>query len=281
MASQTRAQAQQNNPTALEKRQDQAGPGEWSQDKADVGAPNPPLFARGAIGVLLLADGRFPAGSYAHSHGLEEACRSGRVSDIDDVAAFARGLLSTSVATAASLAACANRLCGELASASGAQSRDPATRWALLDTEASARMPSPAQRLTSRRLGRQLWRTARGFPGWADKLSASHFAPGAEGAHQCIVAGVVAFAAAGAPRDAALLACYGTVSAVCHAGIRLLGLDPISSTAVIQSLAGQLDQVADAASAITEAADIPAGSAPLGEHYAEAHVIREGALFAS
>ena len=42
--------------------------------------------------LLLLADGRFPAGGYAHSGGLEASIAAGRVRDVADLEAVAEWL---------------------------------------------------------------------------------------------------------------------------------------------------------------------------------------------
>ncbi|NEB86732.1 urease accessory protein UreF, partial [Streptomyces anulatus] len=43
--------------------------------------------------LLVLADGRFPAGGHAHSGGAEPAVAGGRVRDADSLADFCRGRL--------------------------------------------------------------------------------------------------------------------------------------------------------------------------------------------
>src|SRR5260221_8937782 len=93
--------------------------------------------------LLLLADGRFPDGSYAHSGGIEGA--ADRVRDVASLEGFLLGRVHTSGLVAASLAA---------AACSG---RHP---WTALDAEADARTPSPALRVASRRQGRGLLRAA-------------------------------------------------------------------------------------------------------------------------
>ncbi|NEC44731.1 urease accessory protein UreF, partial [Streptomyces sp. SID8016] len=57
--------------------------------------------------LLVLADGRFPAGGHAHSGGAEPAVAEGRVHDADSLADFCRGRLHTAGLTAAALAAAA------------------------------------------------------------------------------------------------------------------------------------------------------------------------------
>src|SRR5436305_7446170 len=102
------------------------------------------------MNLLLLTDGRFPAGGYAHSGGVEAAVMAGRVTGVDTLAVFLAGRLTTAGRVAAALAAAA------CAGAHGVLA---------VDAEASARIPSPALRAASRTQGRQLLRTARAVLG--------------------------------------------------------------------------------------------------------------------
>ncbi|MEU8617694.1 urease accessory UreF family protein [Streptomyces sp. NPDC048623] len=219
--------------------------------------------------LLVLADGRFPAGGHAHSGGAEAAVKAGRLKDAAGLAAFCRGRLHTTGLTTAALAAAA------------ALDADPHA----LDEAADARTPSPALRATSRRLGRQLMRAARAaWPGpELDALAAAF----PRGAHQPVVLGTAARAAGLGPEDAAHCVAYETVSGPATAVVRLLGLDPFQATAVLARLAPELDQVAaraarDAGIALREGLDVlPAASAPLLDLTAEQHAAWPVRLFAS
>ncbi|CAL9361341.1 Urease accessory protein UreF [Streptomyces sp. enrichment culture] len=219
--------------------------------------------------LLVLADGRFPAGGHAHSGGAEAAVRAGRITGAASLEDFCRGRLHTTGLVAAALAA---------AAVLGA---DPVE----LDAAADARTPSPALRLTARRLGRQLMRAARAT--WpAPELDAlARVFP--KGAHQPVVLGLTARAAGLAPADAAYCAAYESVSGPATATVRLLSLDPFDATGVLARLAPELDRVADQA---VEAARgvlaegtgaLPAASAPLLEIAAEQHAAWPVRLFAS
>ena len=216
--------------------------------------------------LLLLSDGRFPAGGHAHSGGAEAAVRAGRVRDSADLAAFLTGRLHTSGLTAAALAAAA------------------AGGWsaAVLDEAADARTPSPALRATSRRLGRQLLRAA--LAAWPhpdlERLRADH--PG--GAHQPVVLGIAARAAGLTPAQAAAAAVHESVNGPATACVRLLGLDPYEVAAALARLAPRLDAVAAEAVAAASHHDVdllPASSAPLLDLYAEQHGSWKVRLFAS
>ncbi|WP_327270233.1 urease accessory protein UreF [Streptomyces sp. NBC_01218] len=215
--------------------------------------------------LLVLADGRFPAGGHAHSGGAEPAVTAGRVRDAAGLAAFCRGRLHTTGLTAAALAAAA------------ALGLDPLA----LDEAADARTPSPALRATARKLGRQLMRAARStWPGPAlDALAAAR----PRGAHQPVVLGLTAASAGLTPEDAAYCAAYEAVGGPATAVVRLLSLDPFQATAVLARLAPELDRVAEQATAAARQGidALPAASAPLLDIAAETHAAWPVRLFAS
>ena len=63
--------------------------------------------------LLVLADGRLPAGGHAHSGGLEAAVSAGRVRDVGGLEGFLRGRLATAGVVAAAFAAAACARTGE------------------------------------------------------------------------------------------------------------------------------------------------------------------------
>lgn len=219
--------------------------------------------------LLVLADGRFPAGGHAHSGGVEAAVASGAVRDTTGLEAFCRGRLHTAGLTAAALAAAA------------AGGHDPVG----LDEAADARTPVPALRQTARRLGRQMLRAARAAwpsPG-LDHLAAVR----PRGAHQPVVLGVAARAAGLTPADAAQCVTHETVSTPATAAVRLLSLDPFDATALLARLAPEADDVARAAAEAAsrvpaEGLDaLPSASAALLDITAEQHAAWTVRLFAS
>ncbi|MER5277012.1 urease accessory UreF family protein [Streptomyces sp. NPDC002809] len=215
--------------------------------------------------LLVLADGRFPAGGHAHSGGAEAAVVSGRIRNADDLADFCRGRLHTAGLTAAALAAAA------------AHGHDPLA----LDEAADARTPSPALRAVARKLGRQLMRAARAT--WpSEELDAFALAR-PRGGHQPVVLGLTARAAGLGPEDAAHCAAYETVGGPATAVVRLLSLNPFDATAVLARLAPELDHVAEQAVAAAHGpiGELPSTSAPLLDIAAETHAGRPVRLFAS
>ena len=212
------------------------------------------------MNLLLLTDGRFPAGGHAHSGGVEAAVMAGRVSGIDTLAVFLAGRLTTAGRVAAALAAAA--CCG-------------AHPVEQVDAEAGARIPSPALRAASRAQGRQLLRTARsvlGHPGLPDEL------------HLPVAMGVVSAATPDVgPTDAARWAAYESISGPASAAVRLLGLDPFAAWGVVAALLPEAEAIAAAAAATATGPldQLPSRSAPLLDIGAEAHANQEVRLFAS
>ncbi|MGW7075094.1 urease accessory protein UreF [Streptomyces sp. NPDC054866] len=219
--------------------------------------------------LLVLADGRFPAGGHAHSGGAEEAVKAGRITGAADLEEFCRGRLHTTGLVSAALAAAA------------ALGLDPLD----LDEAADARTPSAALRGAGRRLGRQMMRAARAA--WPDPALDQLAAARPKGAHQPVVLGLAARVAGLGPEDAAYCSAYECVSGPATATVRLLSLDPFDATGVLARLAPELDLVAGAAAdaarcALVDGVDaLPAASAPLLEVGAEAHAGWAARLFAS
>jgi urease accessory protein len=216
--------------------------------------------------LLLLVDGRFPAGGHAYSAGVEAAVDVGDVTDPVTLARYLDGRLATTgcVDAAFSAAACA--------------SLEHPDALGTLDDEYTARVPSPHLRATSRRLGRQLLRAAR--PIWPhptlDLLAALD-----PGGHQPIALGAVVAAAGGGPGDAAAISLHHLGAAVTSAAVRLLGLDPIE-LAGVQARAGRTAAVllADAERWATSApSDLPACGGLLTEILGEDHGRRDARLF--
>lgn len=214
--------------------------------------------------LLVLADGRLPAGGHAHSGGLESAITAGRLRDLAGLAAFLAARLATTGRVAATFAAACARACA------GA---DP-ERLDELDRGLDARTPSPALRHASRAQGRALLRAGRAI--WP-------VGPGPAQPHHPVALGMVAAAAGLGPVEAAVAAAYGAVTGPASAAVRLLGLDPYAVHAQLAGLAAECDRLAvEAAARVGDPVDeLPADSAPLLEIGAELHASREVRLFAS
>jgi urease accessory protein len=210
--------------------------------------------------LLLLTDGRFPAGGHAHSGGIEAAVMAGRVTGVDTLAVFLAGRLTTAGRVAAALAAAAAHASHDLAQ---------------LDAEAGARITSPALRAASRAQGRALLRTAR------EVLDAGGL-PGE--AHLAVAMGLVCAATPGlGPVDAGRWAAYDSISGPASAAVRLLGLDPFRAWGVVAALMPEADGIAEqaAAGAHRPLDRLPSFSSPLLDIGAEHHAASEVRLFAS
>nr|WTA64832.1 urease accessory protein UreF [Micromonospora sp. NBC_00855] len=232
--------------------------------------------------LLLLADGRFPAGAHAHSGGLEAAVAAGRVTDLASLEAFLAGRLATAGLVGAAFAAAAHRAAvAETADPAGsARSARRSGALARLDAELDARTAAPALRAVSRRQGRALLRAGRTI--WPNAPFADLPAtPG--GAHQPLVLGLLCAAAGLSRVETATIAAYGTLTGAASAGVRLLGLDPYQVQALLVGLADACDgTAADAARAADDPPErLPAAAAPLADIHAEIHATWEVRLFAS
>lgn len=232
--------------------------------------------------LLLLADGRLPAGGHAHSGGLEAAAGAGSVFDVATTEAFLRGRLDTIGLVAAAFAAAACAACSDGGPDGGSgDSETVPVAIERLEGELDARTPSPALRAASRRLGRQLLRAGRAI--WPHPvLDAMAAAPG-RGPHQAVAFGAVAAAAGLGAEAAAVVAAHDTVAGPAAAAVRLLGLDPLAVHNSLARLGPQIAAVAadGACHAHTPPADLPARAAPALDVGAERHASWEVRLFAS
>lgn len=218
-----------------------------------------------SMNLLLLADGRFPAGGHAHSGGVETAVATGAVTDLGSLEQFLLGRLATTGVASAGLAAAACAL------------KHP---WEVLDAEAGARTPSPALREVSRRQGRQLLRTARAlWPGSVlEGLAVSNPSP-----HHPVALGAAAAAAGLEPLEAARAAVFNAVTGAASAAVRLLGIDPVSVHRLLAKMAPEMDDAAHqgARSPDGPPARLPCPGSVLLDLFAQQHAESEMRLFAS
>jgi urease accessory protein len=242
------------------------------------------------MGLLLLADTRFPAGGHGHSGGVEALVDRGLLASTDDLAAFLAARVRTTAAVPAAAAAASCALAGSQESHQADAWRpdgglpDTVAGWAAWDAAVSARMPSAALREASRAQGAALLRTAR--TAWASPALAA--LAELRRPHHAIVLGAAAAAAGARPGEAAALAVHHLIGGACTAAVRLLGLDPLR-VAAIAAAAGRAAEpvVADAAAAgrsaaaAGEPARLPTDGNPLADVLAELHHRAEATLFAS
>ena len=218
------------------------------------------------MNLLLLADGRFPAGGHAHSGGMETAVAVGAVKDLETLTAFLAGRLATAGLSAAGLAAASCTL------------KHP---WEALDAEADARTPSPALREVGRRQGRQMLRTAKAL--WPGSILDGLAETAPEGPHHPVALGAAAAAAGLEPIDAARATIFNAVTGPASAAVRLLGLDPVTVHRLLASMAPEMDDTAHLAARAADGllSGLPCPGSILLDLYAQQHTESEKRLFAS
>jgi urease accessory protein len=211
--------------------------------------------------LLLLADGRFPDGSHAHSFGMEAAVNAGRVRDARTLHDYVETRLWTTTRTDAAAAALA---------ADGSATLD------RIDAALVLRMPGAAQRAASRSLGRSLARTAdRLWPDRAPRLTDGR------PPLQPVAFGAVATLAGCSPFEAALCTTHSSAAALANAALRLLGLDPFSVASVLADLRGAVDAVASSVTEIRSPDQLPYAATPFSEIDPELQRTIEPRLFGS
>lgn len=215
-----------------------------------------------AAAALLLADGRTPSGSYAHSAGLEAAVRDGLQAEA--VPGFLRGRLRTIAFTEAALTAAA------------VHAGDDVDALLALDSEALARNPSPSLRVAATTLGRSVLRT--GVQLYPDAPVLAAYRSRSSSTPRPVAFGVVAGAAGLDPADAALVALHEDAASVAAAAVKLLPVDAGAAGGWIAALEQELMWLAHDAAAVEE---LPSLAAPLIDLRSLARKHHDGRLFAS
>jgi urease accessory protein len=217
------------------------------------------------LALLLLSDGRFPAGGFAHSGGLEAAVDEGL--RVEDAPAFLRGRLEGIASAEAALAV--------------ASSHADCAKLLRLDLEAEARCPSPALRAASHRLGAQLLRSAAVV--WPADETLAAYRRESSRTPRPVAFGVVARAAGLGDVELAAAYLYEDAAAVAAAAVRLLPIDSATTARWLVEAEPLIQQLAADAciAAAGDPRELPAGFAPALELRSLAHSAKEGRLFAS
>lgn len=204
--------------------------------------------------AMLLADGRFPAGSYAHSLGLEQAVADGL--EATGVAAFVAARLRLVAEPEARLAVAARR----------AALRDGVEGALAVDEECGARCPSAVLRETARRSGGALLRSSSAvWPAPQGALIAS-YRLASRSTPRPVALGVVAAASGIDDAELAAVALYDDAATVASAALKLLPLDPPQASRWVAEQAPWIE-----AAALAVAAD----ERPLAEQPAPAAIAIE------
>jgi urease accessory protein len=210
--------------------------------------------------LLLLADGRLPDGSHAHSLGLEAAVAEGRVRDVASLSEYVRCRVWTTGRTDAGAARLA---------AAGVDTDALDTAWCV-------RTPSEAARATSRSLGRSLARTAARLVPDLEVTLADGRPP-----VQPVAFGLLAAAIGCDPHGTAVASAHAIAATLGAAGLRLLSLDPFDVSALLLALRRDVDGVAEATAHLRRAEELPHASAPFADIDVERQMTLPTRLFRS
>lgn len=182
--------------------------------------------------AMLLADGRFPAGSYAHSLGLEQAVADGL--EGPGVAAFIAARLRLVAEPEARLAVAARR----------SATRDGVEGVLAVDEECCARCPSPVLRESARRLGAALLRSASAIWPAPQGVLISSYRAASRSTPRPVALGIVAAASGIDDAELAAVALYDDAATVASAALKLLPLDPPETSRWVVEQAAWIEQAA-------------------------------------
>ena len=219
--------------------------------------------------TLMLADARLPSGGHTQSAGLEPALRHGM--SIAAVPAYLRTRLATVTLVEAAATVLARRV--------GAAGLDPdgmLVELIRIDSAWRARTVSKTLRDNADLLGRGYARLSRRL--WPTHPAVA-LLDGLERPARAVVLGVVAAAAGLDDLRAAELVGYDDVATVAAAALKLAPMDPADTSAWILQLSPDIAEMAGTAITVVGTDDLPAGSAPELEEWAESHAVAERRLF--
>ena len=195
------------------------------------------------LSILQFSDGLFPAGSYAHSFGLETYAAEGTIRDAQGVEGFLLSYLQGSVAPADVIAALASRK----AALSGRSARK---QCMIVDHRLHAMKPASELRDASRQMGRQVLRVAAalGRPFTLHGLTPDLLhavekeeTPG----HHAMAFGVVAAALEWQEKEMACAFLYSTCAGLVAAALRLLSLGQLAGQRILWALGPYIARLAE------------------------------------
>jgi urease accessory protein len=178
-----------------------------------------------SLSLLQFSDGLFPAGAYAHSHGLETYVQKGTVRDAAGAAEFLFAYLCGSAGTS-DAPAVVNTM-------RAARARD-LRRCVKIDAILDAMKSSAELRDASRQLGRQTLRVAAALvadPPIAEftRMAEADTTP----CHHAVVFGLVGAAQRWQPEDGARAYLYSSAAAIAGAALRLISLGQVQAQRLI------------------------------------------------
>jgi urease accessory protein len=230
------------------------------------------------LSLLQFSDGLFPAGSYAHSFGLETYTTDGTIRNARDVECFLVSYLRGSVAPTDAIAALASRKAALSKEAAGME------QCVIIDHQLNAMKLASELRDASRQMGRQVLRIAAnlGEPFTLHGLTCALFqaveneeTPG----HHAMAFGVVGAALGWLETEMARAYLYSTSAGLVAAALRLLPLGQLAGQRILWSLAPLITKLAEEVQG-KDMADIWS-FAPGIEIAAMRHAILDARLFRS
>lgn len=244
------------------------------------------------LALLLLADGRLPAGGHVHSGGVEQAIDAGRVTDIGSLASWlvertrTVGEVEATLAAAAVAAAVSAAVAGpavhgtaavEGTAAVGVAAGIGKLSWDVLVAETEARTPVPELREASRARGRAFLRVAEAA------FEVFDLPPAARdpGLPLPVATGAVVGRLGYLPMDAAVMILHGGAAEPAQAAVRRLGLDPVGITRLLAQLEPTIRVTAERAAVVASEPPHawPATATPRFDLAAAAHADRDDRYF--
>lgn len=189
------------------------------------------------LSLLHFSDGLFPAGSYAHSFGLETFVQESRIGNAAGVGRFLREFLSGSSAPADAVAA----LCSLRAAKDG-----NLDACFALDARLEVMKSAAELREASRQMGRQTLRIAGEL--LPHSLAAGFFAAienGMTPGHHAVAFGVVGSTLAWPPKETVAAFLYAASAALVGAALRLIPLGQLAGQRILWSLQPLLDSLVE------------------------------------
>lgn len=196
------------------------------------------------LSLLQFSDGLFPAGSYAHSFGLETYAADGTIRDAQGVERFLLSYLQGSVAPADAVAALASR---KAALSNTAQRME---QCVVIDRRLDAMKPVSELRDASRQMGRQVLRIAAhmGGPVASLDLTADLFDAVEKGqtpGHHAMAFGVVGAALEWPETEMARAYLYSSCAGLVAASLRLLPLGQLAGQRILWGLSPSIARLAE------------------------------------
>lgn len=196
-----------------------------------------------AYRLLQISDSAFPRGAFAHSCGLETYVAEGAIAKASELEEFIASVLRHGVATLDGV---------YLREAYLAKQVDDLPRVMALDAAYDAARPVKSLRDASRSVGRQFLRTARGFIedpflGELEERARRERTSG----HYPVALGCVAESLSLACEEGLESLCYGVVSGLVSAAVRLVPLGQTEGQRVISNLEGAVREAVETAMALS------------------------------